>query len=490
MIVQHKNNKDIKKASVNLNSIKLTSKIGKHFREHVVMRMLTHNMVKRNVKMRGNITSSEDRMHPNFKQILNDPSKLLGPVIAHKKILNVSPDPKTRNFTNIRKHHTESSEKVSSRLEVTNDRHVPQIFFCGAGGMPLKTCSLKNFMEAQLPDSELFRECLMGVVTGLYEVATSMDDALDAKSLGIPRHGKIVRRVGAMRRNILLKQLAKGLSEAEVYKLGKLQNQLEFLIDCANNIVIRVKGAMRQSRTFVASQQNGIQNLKPGSVKRRNPQTSTESVHEEAKSRVWFTRKRTDMIPDSMKDIVEDQDVLRNSLKGYTSSKQSAAIKILHKPYDHLLTHEVNKAIALVNKFIAITFKNRDNVFDDNSVLKLARTMRLNIKKKDINAATFRNRDFAHTIKDQLTKYLSSTINRSNTYVPYESVAKGGVAECAKCLQCKYFVASGNNGVLVKGVMKQRPWWSCGDKGEDLSLIHICRCRRLLTCRSRWSPYH
>ena len=23
-----------------------------------------------------------------------------------------------------------------------------------------------------------------------------------------------------------------------------------------------------------------------------------------------------------------------------------------------------------------------------------------------------------------------------------------------------------------------------------LYLIHICRCRRLLTCRSRWSPYH
>eukprot|EP00826_Nyctotherus_ovalis_P058108 TRINITY_DN7967_c0_g1_i1.p1 TRINITY_DN7967_c0_g1~~TRINITY_DN7967_c0_g1_i1.p1 ORF type:complete len:154 (+),score=14.53 TRINITY_DN7967_c0_g1_i1:469-930(+) len=25
---------------------------------------------------------------------------------------------------------------------------------------------------------------------------------------------------------------------------------------------------------------------------------------------------------------------------------------------------------------------------------------------------------------------------------------------------------------------------------SNLSLIHICRCRRLLTCRSRWSPYH
>ena len=26
--------------------------------------------------------------------------------------------------------------------------------------------------------------------------------------------------------------------------------------------------------------------------------------------------------------------------------------------------------------------------------------------------------------------------------------------------------------------------------GEELSLIHIWRCRRRLRCRSRWSPYH
>eukprot|EP00826_Nyctotherus_ovalis_P003599 TRINITY_DN10738_c0_g1_i1.p5 TRINITY_DN10738_c0_g1~~TRINITY_DN10738_c0_g1_i1.p5 ORF type:complete len:102 (-),score=36.36 TRINITY_DN10738_c0_g1_i1:15-320(-) len=24
----------------------------------------------------------------------------------------------------------------------------------------------------------------------------------------------------------------------------------------------------------------------------------------------------------------------------------------------------------------------------------------------------------------------------------------------------------------------------------ELSLIHICRCRRYAVCRSRWSPYH
>ena len=34
---------------------------------------------------------------------------------------------------------------------------------------------------------------------------------------------------------------------------------------------------------------------------------------------------------------------------------------------------------------------------------------------------------------------------------------------------------------------KPMPNW-----GADLSLslIHICRCRRRLRCRSRWSPYH
>eukprot|EP00826_Nyctotherus_ovalis_P051197 TRINITY_DN6387_c0_g1_i1.p1 TRINITY_DN6387_c0_g1~~TRINITY_DN6387_c0_g1_i1.p1 ORF type:complete len:111 (+),score=31.87 TRINITY_DN6387_c0_g1_i1:73-405(+) len=29
-----------------------------------------------------------------------------------------------------------------------------------------------------------------------------------------------------------------------------------------------------------------------------------------------------------------------------------------------------------------------------------------------------------------------------------------------------------------------------GISSFDLSLIHICRCRRIERCRSRWSPYH
>ena len=44
------------------------------------------------------------------------------------------------------------------------------------------------------------------------------------------------------------------------------------------------------------------------------------------------------------------------------------------------------------------------------------------------------------------------------------------------------------NTLVDKGYLKQ----IVVDKQSfyDLSLIHICRCRRSTLCRSRWSPYH
>ena len=40
---------------------------------------------------------------------------------------------------------------------------------------------------------------------------------------------------------------------------------------------------------------------------------------------------------------------------------------------------------------------------------------------------------------------------------------------------------------------KNTPAYAAGEiqqAVQHLSLIHICRCRRLNRCRSRWSPYH
>eukprot|EP00826_Nyctotherus_ovalis_P002776 TRINITY_DN10559_c0_g1_i8.p2 TRINITY_DN10559_c0_g1~~TRINITY_DN10559_c0_g1_i8.p2 ORF type:complete len:179 (-),score=28.02 TRINITY_DN10559_c0_g1_i8:17-553(-) len=44
---------------------------------------------------------------------------------------------------------------------------------------------------------------------------------------------------------------------------------------------------------------------------------------------------------------------------------------------------------------------------------------------------------------------------------------------------------------IVQPASSTVPWPKCSFFGVyDLSLIHICRCRRYAVCRSRWSPYH
>ena len=52
-------------------------------------------------------------------------------------------------------------------------------------------------------------------------------------------------------------------------------------------------------------------------------------------------------------------------------------------------------------------------------------------------------------------------------------------------LVCLWFHPSGQISFCAKSLRVESHERRC-----NLSLIHIWRCRRLLTCRSRWSPYH
>ena len=56
-----------------------------------------------------------------------------------------------------------------------------------------------------------------------------------------------------------------------------------------------------------------------------------------------------------------------------------------------------------------------------------------------------------------------------NCFVPLPELVLGAASALALCLD-------------VIGILPQPLY--------QLSLIHICRCRRLERCRSRWSPYH
>eukprot|EP00826_Nyctotherus_ovalis_P014261 TRINITY_DN13956_c0_g3_i2.p4 TRINITY_DN13956_c0_g3~~TRINITY_DN13956_c0_g3_i2.p4 ORF type:complete len:102 (+),score=30.05 TRINITY_DN13956_c0_g3_i2:424-729(+) len=43
---------------------------------------------------------------------------------------------------------------------------------------------------------------------------------------------------------------------------------------------------------------------------------------------------------------------------------------------------------------------------------------------------------------------------------------------------------------IVEGNKKREEREGIYWQDNNLSLIHICRCRRSTLCRSRWSPYH
>eukprot|EP00826_Nyctotherus_ovalis_P023598 TRINITY_DN18148_c0_g1_i1.p1 TRINITY_DN18148_c0_g1~~TRINITY_DN18148_c0_g1_i1.p1 ORF type:complete len:119 (+),score=30.05 TRINITY_DN18148_c0_g1_i1:90-446(+) len=108
---------------------------------------------------------------------------------------------------------------------------------------------------------------------------------------------------------------------------------------------------------------------------------------------------------------------------------------------------------------------------------------------------------------------LRRTIERLDEFEEDETLAKhlsGCVTQCLledmerikECLE-----ELGNDSLLRKKVGEyRRVIENCFAEGDykgaakeksrlelellELSLIHICRCRRPLTCRSRWSPYH
>ena len=95
-------------------------------------------------------------------------------------------------------------------------------------------------------------------------------------------------------------------------------------------------------------------------------------------------------------------------------------------------------------------------------------------------------------------------------YTQVELTAGNGGQGCVSFRREKYIPKGGPNGgdggdggdVILVGdgsvgtllPLTHRPHYRAGHgiqgKGSQLSLIHICRCRRIERCRSRWSPYH
>lgn len=152
------------------------------------------------------------------------------------------------------------------------------------------------------------------------------------------------------------------------------------------------------------------------------------------------------------------------SLRTYKSPKPGTSIKIIHTDYSHLQDHPINKCIHYINQFIANTFKNKEQNYNLKLIQQLGKALGLQLPREKIlmDSQSFKNKDFAHPFKEKILKQLWTILNIENDMQNFE----------AKAPPYKFYVSQGNNGMLVKSILKERWWWSYGNKNDES--INLC----------------
>jgi len=148
----------------------------------------------------------------------------------------------------------------------------------------------------------------------------------------------------------------------------------------------------------------------------------------------------------------------------YVSNKEATEIVVYHKDHEHHVGHVINKILAGLNQFIAVTFKNKDNVLNTKSITQLAKALSLELPtgKKAFTPQGFKDKELTAPLKEKLLKLLSQVINLEN-----EINISGN-----KVGQYRFYITTRNNGVMVRSVLKQRWWWCYGKKeDENLNLL-------------------
>ena len=152
------------------------------------------------------------------------------------------------------------------------------------------------------------------------------------------------------------------------------------------------------------------------------------------------------------------------SLRTYKSTKKPTSIKINHQDYTHLVDHPINKTINYINQFIALTFKSKENTINKMLICSLARALSLKLpaKKDLLEIQLFKSKETAFPMKESLLRKLWNVLNIENEVTQMETPPK----------QYKFYACKGNNGVMVKNVLKQRWWWNSVNKDDEG--INLC----------------
>ena len=396
----------------------------------------------------------------------------------------------------------ENLEKFSPKTEAGSEKSEPRLILCDEDGYSMHECALDSLLGS-LPVADIGP--IKDYFEKLIDVSSHEKTADQLNALSVPPSGidlttgteqdegtpdrkdpikyttnykKALKEADLKYKKQLLGQIVKILPEAYSQKIRALNGTLDVLIDKYSNAIFRpkkkTKGKATMQRQHGAADIGTIpkRQLAVRSLGKKMPPQSAEGESEESKLNVTGTKKVRKAAPESTKDCAEESDFSKVSLRNYVSHKAPTSIKIWHQDYEHLNNHEINQAIALVNKFIVMTFRSKDSTLDVETILKMAKTMKLTLQKKTAIPATFKNREASYGLKEQLSKYISSVVNHSNEYELPES------AVLAKGSQYKFCVGKGNNGIMVRSILKQRYWWNYGTRqDENLNLLWTQWCK-------------
>eukprot|EP00826_Nyctotherus_ovalis_P007330 TRINITY_DN11820_c0_g1_i4.p1 TRINITY_DN11820_c0_g1~~TRINITY_DN11820_c0_g1_i4.p1 ORF type:complete len:241 (+),score=65.59 TRINITY_DN11820_c0_g1_i4:68-790(+) len=146
------------------------------------------------------------------------------------------------------------------------------------------------------------------------------------------------------------------------------------------------------------------------------------------------------------------------------------------------LLNEENKSLLM-----GIGFDDRNVAFDfKQSLLKFQKNVEYD-SKPAVDVSMRPKQDFSLKEGEQIVLNMAGVAPAQ-----FAPKASQGVKKLAPPPGSKGLAKPPSSKPETKKEGKESPLldFFCINVAILLSLIHICRCRRLLTCRSRWSPYH
>lgn len=122
-------------------------------------------------------------------------------------------------------------------------------------------------------------------------------------------------------------------------------------------------------------------------------------------------------------------------------------------PYE---VHPINKVIGQINTFLGLMAKVKAGSSDMRGINELCRRLRLT--KARLTPEFVKSKETVNELKEKLLRIFFAILNFEN------GVQSSAAAKTTPAV--KYYVANGNNGQLVRTVMKERWWWTPVPAGE------------------------